>query len=171
VPELARVVVVTPDEAVAEVARKSGAEVLVRDDPGLNAAVEAASADVAAGAGAADGVLVVLGDVAGVRPEEIAALIRSLDGDGVALAPSADGGTAALLRVPHDVIEAGFGLDSAAVHRQRANAAGTRFVALPLPSLAIDIDRRADLDALLEGPSPAPRTRALCAELAAEAQR
>ena len=169
VPELERVVAVTPDEAVAEVARRTGAEVLLRDDSGLNAAVEAASADVSAAD--SDGVLVVLGDVAGVRPDEITRLIRSLDGEGVALAPSADGGTAALLRVPHDVIDAGFGPASAAVHRERAGAAGIRFVALPLPSLAIDVDHREDLEALLDGPAAAPRTRALCAELAAVARR
>jgi 2-phospho-L-lactate guanylyltransferase len=169
VPELRRVVVVTPDTAVAEIARAAGADVLLRDDDGLNAAVDAAAAEVAAEHG--DGVLVVLGDVAGARSEEIAVLLRSLNGDGVALAESSDGGTAALLRVPHDVIAAGFGPESAAVHRRRAHDAGARFVAVKLPSLAVDVDRRADLETLLAGPSPAPHTRAVWAELVPDAPR
>jgi len=72
VPELARVVVTTPDADVAEVARRAGAESLLRDDPGLNPAIEAAAAEVTDGP--EDGVLVVLGDVAGARSEEIAQL-------------------------------------------------------------------------------------------------
>jgi len=164
VPSLARVVVVTPDADVAAVARSAGAEALLRDDPGLNAAVEAAAAEV--GGGPADGVLVVLGDVAGARSEEIAQLIDALDGSGVALAPSRDGGSSALLRIPSDVIPAGFGPDSAMVHRERAERAGVRFREVSLPSLAIDVDEREDLKALMAGPAPAPHTRALWRELA-----
>jgi 2-phospho-L-lactate guanylyltransferase len=164
VPALGRVVVVTPDADVAEVARSAGAEALVRDDPGLNPAVEAAGADVTDSPG--DGVLVVLGDVAGARSEEIAQLVEALDGPGVALAPSRDGGSSALLRVPRDVIPAGFGPESARVHRGRAKHAGVEFLEIALPSLAIDIDQREDLEALLGSPAPAPHTRALWSELA-----
>jgi len=164
VPALDRVVVVTPDADVAEVARSAGAESLLRDDPGLNPAIEAAAAEVTAGPG--DGVLVVLGDVAGARSEEIAQLIEALDGPGVALAPARDGGSSALLRVPRDVIPAGFGPESAEVHRERAKRAGVRFLELALPSLAIDIDRREDLEDLLDSSAPAPHTRALWRELA-----
>jgi 2-phospho-L-lactate guanylyltransferase len=163
VPALARVVVVTPDAGVAETARKAGAEALVRDDPGLNPAIEVAAAEIAGSRG--DGVLVVLGDVAGARSEEIAQLLNALDGPGVALAPSRDGGTSALLRVPRDVIPAGFGPHSAKVHRERAAEAGVRFRELSLPSLAIDVDRREDLTALLASHAPAPHTRALWNEL------
>jgi 2-phospho-L-lactate guanylyltransferase len=159
VPALARVVVVTPDADVAAVARSASAEALLRDDPGLNTAVDAAAAEVGGGEG--DGVLVVLGDVAGARSEEIAQLIDALDGPGVALAPSSDGGSSALLRAPRDVISAGFGPDSAKVHRERAERAGVRFREVPLPSLAIDIDQRADLEALLRSSAPAVHTRAL----------
>jgi 2-phospho-L-lactate guanylyltransferase len=159
VPAFARVVVVTPDADVAAVARSAGAEALLRDDPGLNTAVDAAAAEVGGGEG--DGVLVVLGDVAGARSEEIAQLIDALDGPGVALAPSLDGGSSALLRIPRDVIPAGFGPDSAKVHRERAELAGVRFREVPLPSLAIDVDQRADLEALLLSSAPAVHTRAL----------
>jgi len=163
VPAIARVLVATPDAAVARIARSSGAEALLRDDPGLNAAIESATAWLAAEG--ADGVLVMLGDVAGARPEEIAQLIAALDGDGVALAPSRDGGSSALLRVPHDAVAAGFGPESAKVHRERALSAGVRFEECALPSLAIDVDRREDLEHLIASDAPAKHTRAAWREI------
>jgi len=162
---LARVAVVTPDPQVARAAREAGAEALLRDDPGLNAAVEAAGRVLAAGAD--HGLLVVLGDVAGVRPAEIEALLRALPGPGVALAPSRDGGTSALLRIPHDAIPAGFGPGSAKVHRELATRAGVAFRELPLASLAIDVDSPDDLEALRASGGAGPRTRQLLDELAA----
>jgi 2-phospho-L-lactate guanylyltransferase len=167
VPALARVVVVTPDPAVAAAARGAGAEVLLRPDPGLNAAIDAAAAIVAPSA--EDGLLVVLGDVAGARPAEIERLLRALPGRGVALAASRDGGTCALLRVPRDVIPAGFGRGSAARHRELAARAGVACVELDLPSLAIDVDEPEDLAQLRESGGAGPRTRAILQELAAAA--
>jgi len=162
---LGRVVVATPDPRVAEIARRAGAEALLQDDSGLNPAVEAACRALA---GPPDhGVLVVLGDVAGASPADIERLLRAVDGPGVGLAPSRDGGTAALLRVPHDVIPAGFGPDSAAVHRERAERAGVRFVEVPLPSLHIDVDDGTDLERLLASAAPARHTRAVYRELGA----
>jgi 2-phospho-L-lactate guanylyltransferase len=153
-----RVVVATPDPGVARVARAAGADAIVRDDPDLNTAIERASDDLVAEG--ADAVLVVLGDVAGARSDDIDQLIRALTGDGVALAPAHDGGTAALLRRPPAVIAADFGPDSAKNHRDGATLAGIELVELALPSLAIDVDRRDDLEALLAGDSPATFTRA-----------
>jgi 2-phospho-L-lactate guanylyltransferase len=167
VPRLARVVVVTPDEAVAAAARAAGAEALLRPDPGLNPSIEAAAARVAPGPD--DGVLVVLGDVAGARPSDLERLLDALPGRGVALAASRDGGTCALLRVPRDVIEAGFGPDSARVHRERAARVGVPCVEPPVPSLSIDVDEPADLAALRAGGGGGVRTRALLDELGVEA--
>ena len=163
VPSLARIAVVTPDATVAHTAREAGAEALLRPDPGLNPAVERAGAELAPGP--EDGLLVVLGDVAGVRAGEIETLIGALPGRGVALAPSRDGGTSALLRIPHDVIPAGFGPGSAKLHRDLAERAGVPFRELALPSLAIDVDEPADLEALRSGASAGPRTRTLLREL------
>jgi 2-phospho-L-lactate guanylyltransferase len=167
VPALAHTVVVTPDQAVAAAARGAGAEVLLRPDPGLNAAIDAAAAIVAPGA--EDGVLVVLGDVAGARSPEIERLLRALPGRGVALAASRDGGTCALLRVPRDVIPAAFGRGSAARHRELAARAGVTCVELDLPSLAIDVDEPEDLAALRETGGAGPRTQVVLEELAAAA--
>jgi 2-phospho-L-lactate guanylyltransferase len=162
VPALARVVVVTPDADVAAAAREVGAEALTRPDPGLNATIDAAAAEVAA---TAEALLVVLGDVAGARPDEIGRLLAAAPARGVALAPSRDGGSAALVRVPPDVIPGGFGPGSAKVHRDLAARAGVGFVRVELPSLAIDVDTGEDLGALVRSDAPARRTRALLREL------
>jgi 2-phospho-L-lactate guanylyltransferase (CobY/MobA/RfbA family) len=109
----------------------------------------------------------VLGDVAGARPAEIERLLHALPGRGVALAASRDGGTCALLRVPRDVIPAGFGRESASRHRELAARAGVPCVDLELPSLAIDVDEPEDLAALREAGGAGARTRELLRELAA----
>ena len=161
---LARVAVATPDADVAAAAREAGAEVLLRPDAGLNPAIEVAGAELAPGPG--DGLLVVLGDVAGARPDDLEALLHALDGPGVALAPSRDGGTSALLRIPRGAIPAGFGPGSAKVHRDLAARAGVAFRELALPSLAIDVDAPDDLAALERAGTAGPRTRHVLAELA-----
>ncbi len=169
VRSLDRIAVVTPDAAVANAAREAGAEALLRSDPGLNPAIEAAGAELAPGP--EDGLLVVLGDVAAVRADEIEALIGAVQGRGVTLAPSRDGGTSALLRVPRDVIPADFGPSSAKLHRELAERAGVAFREVALPSLAIDVDEPADLEALRSEASAGPRTRALLRELDPNARR
>jgi 2-phospho-L-lactate guanylyltransferase len=158
VSEIARAWVVTPDAEVAQRAEQEGAGVLLRPDPGLNAAIEAASAAVAA---PGDGVLVMLGDVAAADPSEVAQLVAAAPARGVALAPSRDGGTSALLRRPADVIPARFGRDSAKRHREAAAAANAPLVELALPSLAIDVDLLEDALAIQDLATLGPRTRAL----------
>jgi len=162
-PTLDRVVVTTPDPDVAAVARDAGAEALVRDEPGLNAAIDRGAAEICGEA--ADGVLIVLGDVAGARTDEIERLLGGVDAPGVALAPSRDGGSSAVLRLPHSVLSACFGPNSAAAHRKAAERAGVPFSEVSLPSLAIDIDREEDLREVLAGSAPAPHTRAACSSL------
>jgi 2-phospho-L-lactate guanylyltransferase len=163
VPELARVAVVTPDARVADAARAAGAEALQRNDPGLNPAIEAACATLAPGP--EDAALTVLGDVAGARPGDISQLLAAAPLRGGALAPSRDGGTAALLRRPANVFPAGFGPGSAKVHRQLAERAGVDFVELPLPSLALDLDEPDDLAAFLATRGGGSRTRSLLGQL------
>lgn len=157
VPELDRVAVVTPDADVAREARAAGAEALLRDDPGLNASIEAAAAELAPGED--DAVLVVLGDVAAAAPQDISQLLHAVTAPGVALAPSRDGGTSALLRAPRDVIPACFGRDSAKRHREAAERAGVTCRELTLPSLAIDVDVAEDARAILACETLGRRTR------------
>ncbi len=166
VAALDRVAVVTPDPEVAAIVRATRAEVLLRDVVGLNASIDDASATLAPGPD--DATLVVLGDVAGARSDELAKLIDACAPRGVALAPSSDGGTSALVRRPADVIAAGFGANSAAVHQGLASRAGVPFCEVALPSLAIDIDEREDLVNFARCASAGTRTRALLAELLPE---
>jgi 2-phospho-L-lactate guanylyltransferase len=166
VPALGARAVVTGDPAVARVAEAAGARVIEHPDDGLSPAVDAAGAALARAG--ASGVLVVLGDLAGARAEELAELpaaLAELGGRGVVLAPSRDGGTSALLRAPHDAIPSAFGPDSAARHLALAKQAGVPCRELALPSLAIDVDEVEDLEALLAHGGAGRRTRALLARL------
>ena len=169
--ELTRVVVVTPDDAVAQVARACGAGARVAEDAGLNEGLAAAAAELAT---PDEAVLVVLGDVAGATPREIATLfagLAQLGGRGVVLAAARDGGTAALLRAPQQLMGTRFGADSAAAHRELASEANAPFRELALPGLAIDLDRPEDISVLLASESAAaPRTRALLARLGYDAR-
>lgn len=160
-----RVVVVTPDEEAAEAARRMGAEAFLGPDPGLNPAIESASERLADEG--ATLVMTVLGDVAAADPTDFARLVAETEaladqagGEAVGLAPVADGGTAALVRRPPDVIEARFGADSAARHRATCEEAGVALCEPDLPSLHLDLDRVADVEAFLATGRGGPRTRA-----------
>jgi 2-phospho-L-lactate guanylyltransferase len=155
------VAVVTPDPEVAAAARRHGARAILEPTPGLGPSLDAAARRLA-GEGAT-ALLVVLGDVPGAEPGDLARMLdalRELGGRGVVLAPSRDGGSAALLRSPPDAIESRFGPESAEAHRDLARQAGVPFRELALPSLAIDLDSREDLADFLAAPSGGPRTRA-----------
>ena len=163
---LDRVAVVTPDTNVARAARDAGAEALLREDPSLNAAIDAAAGELSPGND--DALLVVLGDVAGIETSDIDTLLDSAPAIGVALAPSSDGGTAGLLRSPAGVIGSAFGANSAKRHRERAEAAGVPFLEVRLDSLSLDLDELEDLDRFLARQGGGPRTRELLRELRSE---
>jgi len=160
---LDRVAVATPDPRLAVVARKFGAEWISDSVKGLNPAVEAGCAQIAPAPD--DRALVVLGDVAGAQAADIEALLDAGTRSAVVLAPSNDGGSAALLRTPRNAIPAAFGPDSARAHRELAASARVSFEQLALPSLAIDIDERADLEAFVRATCGGRRTRALLRDL------
>ncbi len=158
-------VVATPDVDVADAARAAGADALVRDDPGLNQAIDAAATALAR---EGEAVLVVLGDVAGIVAEDVDSLCEALaeqGGRGAALAPSSDGGTSALLRAPRDVIPSRFGPDSAKRHREAAARAGVPYTEVPLPSLAVDLDVPEDVARFLETTAGGIHTRRCLHEL------
>jgi 2-phospho-L-lactate guanylyltransferase len=169
VPSLDRVAVATPDARVAEAARQLGAEALHGPDPGLNAAIDAAATKLHLDEG--EPFLVVLGDVAGARSDELQALFDALGpreagaAPAVALAPSRDGGTSALLRAPHDAIPSCFGPQSAARHREAAAKQRVAYHELALPSLDLDLDRAEDVEAFLSADVRGERTRRLLEQL------
>lgn len=164
---LDRIAVTTPDPLVAEHTQAAGAEVLMRPEPGLNAALEDGRerlTESTPGRIGPAGILFVLGDVAGALPEDFERLLEAgatAAEPGVWLAPSADGGTSALLQRPPGVIPCCFGRDSAQRHREAAARAGVPLHALELPSLSIDLDQPEDLEAFLATRGGGRRTRAL----------
>ena len=148
--------VLNSDEDAAEAARNGGAD--PRPDPapgaGLNASIDAATADaVAAGA---SGVLVLSADCPAARPEDVKALAI---GDGVVMAPDRYGtGTNALWRSPPDVIKVSFGGNSRRSHTALAHVHRVPFAVMPLARLALDVDRPRDLvDVWTLGPGDATR--------------
>jgi 2-phospho-L-lactate guanylyltransferase len=165
-PSIDRAVVATPDEGVAAAAREAGAEGLVRDDPGLNPALHEAAKVLDLPAG--EGLMVVLGDVAGALASDLDALclaLTEMGGRGVVLAPSSDGGTSAQLRAPHDVIPPCFGPDSAKRHREAASERGVPYRELPLPSLALDLDMPEDVEHFLRTTTGGQETRRALEEI------
>lgn len=170
--ELQTVAVVTEDERVADAARAAGARAIVRRDTGLNASLDAAAHELAAEG--AEALLVVLGDVPGIGPGDVRTLVAAASALGpkaAVLAPARDGGTAALLRRPPDAIPSRFGPGSAAAHRAEATRIGVDFREIPLPGLAVDLDRPEDLDEFARGPGAGRRTRAFLARSAHAATR
>ncbi len=161
VPSLDRVVTLTPDATVARTARAAGAEALERPDTGLNAAIDAAARDLKLGRD--EPFLVVLGDVPNVETQDIEKLCQAVETAGrpaAALAPSRDGGSAALLRAPHDAIPSCFGSDSARRHRDAARDRDVPFLELELHSLHLDLDRPEDLESFLATSRGGRATRA-----------
>ncbi|HVP28666.1 MAG TPA: 2-phospho-L-lactate guanylyltransferase [Myxococcota bacterium] len=166
-PEIGAVGVVTEDEEVARAAHEAGAEAIVLADRGLNPSLETAGARLARDD---EALLVVLGDVAGLTPDDVAALcdaLRALGGRGVVLAPANDGGSAALLRAPRQVIPARFGAASAAAHRALAVEGGVPYREVHRPGLLLDLDCEDDVRAFLARGDGGARTRAALAALLA----
>jgi 2-phospho-L-lactate guanylyltransferase len=161
-----RVVVLTDDVAVAEAAREAGAAVRLRDpDPGLNAAIDGAAAELAAEG--IEALLVAVGDIPLLRSRDVDAVVELGRGYPVVLVPSSDGGTALLYRRPPRAIPARFGPQSAAAHEAEARARG-------LPSLRaeelgrallVDLDTPEDAEQVLKADVPS-RTRDVLLELA-----
>lgn len=163
VPGLTQRAVVTGDAEVARIAEAAGATALIEPEEGLNPSLDAAARRLDA-----DALLVILGDVAGARADDLGALLdalQELGGRGVVVARSSDGGTAALLRAPSDAIASAFGPDSAARHCAAARAAGVPLRELKLPSLSVDLDSPEDVDAFMATAGGGRRTRALLERL------
>ena len=155
-----RVAVVTPDREVERMARRQGAEVVLYEPPGLNRSLEYAAQALRLAAD--EPLLVVLGDLPGAAPEEIDKLFESLDrlgGRGAVLAPASDGGSAALLRAPHDILPPHFGANSAQAHREHAAQRAIPWHEQALPSLSLDLDDANDLDDFLRATPSAGRPR------------
>ncbi|HLH24916.1 MAG TPA: 2-phospho-L-lactate guanylyltransferase [Chloroflexota bacterium] len=172
-PAVARVLVVSPDAAALSLAEEWGAAPLAElgatgpgdyppgEEAGLNAALDYA-ATVAAGGGAS-ALLTLPADLPLVTPADVAAVVANPPpAPSVALAPTVDGGTGALLRQPPLALPARFGPDSVRAHLQAAAARGVAARLVWRRGLGLDVDRPDDLARLAALPRPT-RTRALVA--------
>jgi len=166
-----RIVVVSSEQAALEIASAAGAEHLDDpDEPGHSAAASAGVTDAIAHG--AECVALIPGDCPLLDSAE---LDRELDAQapGVAVIPDRHGtGTNGLILSPPDAITPAFGPDSRRRHLELARAAGVRCRIATIPSMALDLDTGADLEALAAAlaadPGRAPATAAALARLEGE---
>ncbi len=137
-PRIGDVLLVVGDAAGAALGRELATDVLVVAQPGLAVAMAAADA-VTRGAAAT---LVVAADLPLATGEDLTAVCDAAGAadPAVVVAPTTDGGTAALLRRPAAVVATAYGPQSAAAHMRLAAAAGVPAVSLHCPNLALDVD-------------------------------
>jgi 2-phospho-L-lactate guanylyltransferase len=152
-----RTIVVTGEESVALAAREHGA-IVVEDEPDSG---QSAAASRGIGRALAEGierVLCIPGDCPALDPAELDGLLGARTGAGgeqaareVVIVPDRHGsGTNGLLLTPPGAISPAFGPGSCERHRGLALAAGLAWRVERVPSLLLDIDTGADLDALRE---------------------
>lgn len=135
------VLVVAGDAEAAALAGGRGARVLVEPRPGLTAALATADRVVGAGERGVTASLVVAADLPLATVADLDGVCAAgTSGPCVVVAPTRDGGTAALLRRPATVIPPAFGPGSADRHLRLAAATGARALAVDRPGLAIDVD-------------------------------
>ena len=151
--------VISPDEAVLEVAARRRTRPIVEHEPGLNAAVRQVEEDAAG----ADALAVVLGDLPLLTPAALMGMLRTL-GAVVAAPSDSDGGTNVLLRRPPGVIASRFGTSSFRKHRESAETRGLPFSAVRDPALAFDLDRPEDVAPLVANGGRS-RTLSACLEM------
>ena len=142
---IAETIVVTPDDAVRDLALAAGARPLRQRSDGLNQGLsEARDEAIAAGASA---ILVLPIDLPRISVRAIDDVLDTLDGDVPAVTIVSDRhrrGTNALLVAPPDAIGFCFGGDSREAHTAAARAIGARLTELDGP-LSLDLDTAEDL--------------------------
>lgn len=170
------IVVVTAEARAAAPARALGAEVVTdEDESGQSAAVRQGIARaVALGA---ERVLCVPGDCPALDPDDVEHLLLRMPAVGrseVVVVPDRHGtGTNALLLTPPAAIGPSFGPGSCERHLRLAGESGAASRLAHPPSLLLDVDTGADLQALrarlAHDEARAPRTRAVLDGLVAGA--
>jgi len=153
--------VVSPDEAVLEIALERRAHAVREEKPPLANAIRQAEEE--ATGRTADVLAVLLPDTPLVT---IDALTRALHTLGpVVLAPSTDeGGTNLLVRRPPTAIRARFGVDSYRKHLEAAAVADLPTAVIEAPELAFDLDLPGDILTVLETRRQG-RTREVCLDM------
>jgi 2-phospho-L-lactate/phosphoenolpyruvate guanylyltransferase len=160
-PTVLRTNVTTPTPALARLAARAGATVILEQGPDdLNGAFDRARRRIAAGD--PDATVVLLpGDLPRLQPDDLDACLELADPARLVLAPaSADGGTGALVFRAGLALPLAFGPGSFGKHLAAARTHGLETCVVRAPGLGFDLDRPADLDALV-ALGPIGRTTAL----------
>ncbi len=139
-----RIVVVSPDPNVLDVAHRWRAELLEQTGRGLNAAIRLGR-DHAVGLGA-DSILIVLADLPRVTSDDIDLMVNRSLGMSVTMAPDRHGrGTNAMILCPPNVIEPAFGVDSLLKHQREVEQSGLNANTFKSSGTAFDVDTVDDL--------------------------
>ena len=146
------IVVVTNDQAVAELARGFGSEIRPEPEPpGLIEAVTETGKQLAA-----EGVECMLflpGDVPLVTPEELEVVLEGFGMSGqpeFMIVPASDlGGSNCVACSPPDCMSFGFGMDSFRKHLALARDRGIDPQVTKLPGIGLDIDTPSDISELM----------------------
>jgi len=153
--------VVSPDEAVLEIAARRRARPVPEDKPPLSAAIRQLEEE--AEHREASALAVLLGDLPLLTAPELAEALRTLGP--VVAAPSTDrDGTNLLVRRPPRVMPARFGKDSFHKHVEGARLRGLPVAVTEAPGLVFDLDVPGDLPTVLRAANGG-RTRQTCLEL------
>lgn len=139
--------VISPDEAVLEIALARGAHAIQEDEPPLTNAVRQVEEE--ARGRSVEQLAVLLADTPLVTSEALTRALHTLGP--VVLAPSLDeGGTNLLVRRPLAVIDARFGPDSYRRHLAAAAEADVPASVVQIPELAFDLDVPNDILTVLD---------------------
>jgi 2-phospho-L-lactate guanylyltransferase len=161
-PALERVVVVTAEPKVAEMATAVGAHVVRDPDEAGQSAAAALGVRAAREELSAQRALLVPGDTPALDTADLDALLARAEP--VVIVPDRHGtGTNALLLTPPGAIAPAFGPGSCERHQAAAEAAGVDHAVLRLPSLALDVDTPEDLAVLRDSRGLGRRTAAALA--------
>jgi 2-phospho-L-lactate guanylyltransferase len=153
--------VVSPDEAVLEIAMERGAHAITEDKPPLANAIRQVEEE-AIGRGV-DHLAVLLADTPLVTTASLKRALHTLGP--VVLAPSLDeSGTNLLVRRPPQAIEARFGTDSYRRHLERAAESDTPVSVVEIPEIAFDLDLPGDILTVLDAAKPG-RTLQACRQM------
>ena len=158
--------VISPDEAVLEVAAVRGAVAVTEERPTLTGAIsqlEEEAMDRGAGA-----LAVLLPDTPFATTAALTIALHTL-GPVVVAHSSDETGTNLLVRRPPAVIRAVFGRDSYRRHLQAAAEAGVPSAVVDLPELTFDLDRPDDILTVLQARRRG-RTHEVCRDLQGRAR-
>ncbi|MFL5843205.1 MAG: 2-phospho-L-lactate guanylyltransferase [Solirubrobacteraceae bacterium] len=142
-----RVLVVTRERQVMDLADELGAEIVEEDDLRGHSAAATLGIVRALELGA-QRVLLAAGDCPLLRTEDIDALLDRHDGDGVVILADRHGtGTNGLLLTPPTAIPPSFGMGSRERHAELAHHRGMPWTVEEIPAFAYDVDTADDLEA------------------------